>query len=59
MSAYAPELQPGVVISTGANFEEARSNIAEAMTLWIEQMRSSGQPVPPSPVRYEFVEIAG
>lgn len=59
VSAYAPELQPGAVISTGGNFEEARANISEAIALWMEEMRSSGRPIPPSSVRCEFVEIAG
>lgn len=57
VSAHAPELQPGGVISTGCNYEEARANIAEAITLWLEEMRNSGHSIPPSPVRYEFLEV--
>jgi predicted RNase H-like HicB family nuclease len=59
VSAYAPELQPGAVVSTGRDYEEARVMIAEAISLYLEEMRNSGQPVAPSPVRYELVEVAG
>ena len=58
ISAYAPELQPGAVISTGKDFEEARRMISEAIALYLEEMRSSGQPIPASSVRYEVVEVA-
>jgi predicted RNase H-like HicB family nuclease len=58
VSAYAPELQPGAVVSTGKDYEEARKMIAEAITLYIEEMRNSGQPVSAPPVRYELLEIA-
>jgi predicted RNase H-like HicB family nuclease len=46
------------VISTGSNYEEARARIAEAIALWIEEMRSSGQAVPASSVKYEVLEVA-
>ncbi len=58
VSASAPELQPGGVISTGGSYEEARKNIAEAIALWLEEMRNSGQPVPVTAVRYEVLEVA-
>jgi predicted RNase H-like HicB family nuclease len=58
VSAYAPELQPGAVISTGRDYEEARRMIAEAIALYLEEMRNSGQPLSASPVRYELVEVA-
>jgi predicted RNase H-like HicB family nuclease len=58
VSAYAPELQPGVVASSGKDYEEARKMIAEAITLYLEQMRNTHQPVSASPVRYELLEIA-
>lgn len=58
VSAYAPELQPGGVISTGSSYEEARANIAEAIALWMEEMRNGGHSIPPSTVKYEFVEVA-
>lgn len=58
VSAFAPELQPGGVISTGNSQEEARANMAEAIALWIEEMRNGGHSIPPSPVRYEFLEVA-
>lgn len=58
VSAYAPELQPGGVLSTGSSYEEARANIAEAIALWLEEMRNSGHSISPSPVKYEFLEVA-
>lgn len=56
--ADAPELQPGAVASTGKDYEEARMMIAEAISLYLEEMRNSAQPVAASPVRYELLEIA-
>ena len=58
VSAYAPELQPGAVASSGKDYEEARRMIAEAISLYLEEMQNSQQPVTPSPVRYELLEIA-
>lgn len=58
VSAYVPELQPGVVASSGKDYEEARTMIAEAISLYLEEMRNSAQPVTPSPIRYELLEIA-
>lgn len=58
VSAYAPELQPGTVVSTGKDYEEARRMIAEAITLYLEEMRNSLQPIAASPIRYELLEIA-
>lgn len=58
ISAYAPELQPGAVVSTGRDYEEARRMISEAIALYLDEMRNSGQPVAASPVRYEMIEVA-
>ncbi len=58
IGACAPELQPGAVVSTGRDYEEARAMIAEAIALYLEEMRNSGQAISPSPVRYEVVEVA-
>lgn len=58
VSAYVPELQPGAVASSGKDYEEARLMIAEAISLYLEEMRNSEQPVTPSPIRYELMEIA-
>lgn len=58
VSAYAPELQPGAVVSTGKDYEEARHMIAEAISLYLEEMHNSGQRVSSSPIRYELLEIA-
>lgn len=58
ISAYAPELQPGAVASSGQDYEEARRMIAEAISLYLEEMQNSEQPVALSPIRYELLEIA-
>jgi len=58
ISAWAQELQPGAVASTGRDYDEARTMISEAIALYLEEMRNSGQPIAPSPVRYEVVEVA-
>jgi len=58
ITAYAPELQPGAVVSTGKDHEEARRMIAEAISLYLEEMQASGQRVSEHPVRYELLEIA-
>lgn len=58
VSAYAPELQPGAVATTGKDYEEARTMIAEAISIYLEEMRNSSQPIAASPVRYELLEIA-
>ena len=58
ITAYAPELQPGAVVSTGKDHEEARRMITEAISLYLEEMQASGQPISASPVRYELLEIA-
>jgi len=58
-TAYAPELQPGAVVSTGKDHEEGRRMIGEAINLYLEEMQASGQSVSKSPIRYELLEIAG
>ena len=58
-TAYAPELQPGTVVSTGKDQEEARRIVAEAINLYLEEVQASGQSVSESPIRYELLEIAG
>jgi predicted RNase H-like HicB family nuclease len=58
VSAYAPELQPGAVISTGRDHDEARAMISEAIALYLEEMRNLGQKIAPSPVRYEVLDVA-
>ena len=40
VSAYAPELQPGAVVSTGRDYEEARKMIAEAIALYLDEIRN-------------------
>jgi predicted RNase H-like HicB family nuclease len=46
------------VASSGKDYEEARRMIAEAISLYLEEMQNSQQPLAPSPVRYELLEIA-
>ena len=58
ITAYAPELQPGVVVSTGKDHEEARRMISEAISLYLEEMHATGQPISQSPIRYELLEVA-
>lgn len=58
ITAYAPELQPGAVASTGKDYEEARRMISEAIHLYLEEMNSSGQQISEHPIRYELLEIA-
>lgn len=41
ISAYAPELQPGAVATTGKDYEEAHQWIAEAIDLYIEEIQIS------------------
>ncbi|HTD54638.1 MAG TPA: hypothetical protein VK670_04605 [Silvibacterium sp.] len=45
-------------MSTGKDHEEARRMIAEAISLYLEEMQASGQRVSEHPVRYELLEIA-
>jgi predicted RNase H-like HicB family nuclease len=52
--ASCPSL-PGC-ISQGSTREEARSNIREAVELYLESLRENGDPVPPG-VDQEFVEV--
>ncbi|HNR32754.1 MAG TPA: type II toxin-antitoxin system HicB family antitoxin [Candidatus Hydrogenedentes bacterium] len=42
--AIVPDL-PGCV-SIGDTFEEVRANIREAIELYIEELRASGEPIP-------------
>lgn len=58
ITAHAPELQPGAVVSTGRDYEEARQMITEAISIYLEEMQASGQAVSEFPIRYELLEIA-
>jgi predicted RNase H-like HicB family nuclease len=58
VSAYVPELQPGAVASSGRDHDEARTMIAEAISIYLDEMRNSGQPISASPIRYELLEVA-
>lgn len=55
-SAYVPDL-PGCV-STGRTLEEAEANISEAISLYIEQLRADGAPVPEPSAKAKPVSVA-
>jgi predicted RNase H-like HicB family nuclease len=52
-SAYVPDL-PGV-ISTGDTVEETQRNIAEAIALYLEEARATGEPIPPPTTVVQYV----
>lgn len=54
--ATCPAL-PGCV-SQGHTRAEARENIREAITLYLESLREHGDPVPPG-IEEEVIEVAG
>ncbi len=45
-SAYVPDLSG--CTSWGATLDEARTNVAEAVALWIEDARKDGEALPPA-----------
>jgi predicted RNase H-like HicB family nuclease len=55
-SAYVPDL-PGCV-ACGDTAEEARTLIAEAVTLHVESLRSHGEPAPPPATLTHLVHAA-
>lgn len=54
-SAYVPDL-PGC-ISTGKTLEDTERNIKEAIDLYIETLRESGQPIPEPTTRAKPIPI--
>ncbi len=53
---YAPDL-PGAT-GMGDSLEEARASVTAGITIWIDEMKKSGQPIPrPTTIGNEFVEI--
>ena len=54
--ATCPTL-PGC-ISEGNTREEAKANIAEAITGYIESLRKHNEPIPP-PITEEIIEVQG
>ncbi len=53
--AYFPDL-PGCA-STGRDLEELRANAKEALEVYIEALKATGQPVPPARMRVEPIRI--
>ena len=53
--AYFPDL-PGCA-STGCDLEELRANAKEALEVFIEALKATGQPVPPPRMRVEPIRI--
>jgi len=45
-------------VSTGKTFEEAKTNIAEAIEMHIESLREHGEPVPPPAAKVTVVQVA-
>ncbi|MCC6830388.1 MAG: type II toxin-antitoxin system HicB family antitoxin [Thermoleophilia bacterium] len=57
LSAYVPDL-PGCV-ATGANLEELRANMRDAVLMHIAGMKEDGLAVPePTPSSAELLEVA-
>jgi predicted RNase H-like HicB family nuclease len=54
-SAYSPDL-PGCV-TTGANPEEIKRNMAEAIEFHLEGMAADGLPIPEPSALAEYVEV--
>ncbi len=54
--AYVPNL-PGCV-AVGETEDEVRQLIAEAITLRLESLRNTGEPIPPPASRVESVDVA-
>ena len=55
-SAYVPDL-PGCT-TCGDSVEEVRTNISEAVNLYIDSLREHGETVPPPSTTAETVEAA-
>jgi len=55
-SAYPPDL-PGVGVA-GATIEETRQLVREAIELHLEDLRATGQPIPPASSQTGYIEVA-
>lgn len=55
-SAYAPDL-PGLGVA-GDTVEETRQLLREAIELHIDDLRATGQPIPPAASQADYVEVA-
>jgi predicted RNase H-like HicB family nuclease len=54
-SAYAPDLA-GLGVA-GATMDETRTLLREAIELHLEDLRATGQPIPPASSQADYVEI--
>ena len=54
--AWVPDLDG--CVSTGKTFEEAKTNIAEAIEMHIESLREHGESVPPPAAKVTVVQVA-
>jgi len=55
-SAYAPDL-PGLGVA-GDTLEETQQLLREAIEMHIDDLRATGQPIPPAASQAGYVEIA-
>jgi predicted RNase H-like HicB family nuclease len=55
-SAYAPDL-PGLGVA-GDTVEETRQLLREAIKLHIDDLRATGQPIPPAASQADYLEVA-
>ena len=55
-SAYAPDL-PGLGVA-GDTLEDTRELLREAIEMHIDDLRSTGQPIPQAASQTDYVEVA-
>jgi predicted RNase H-like HicB family nuclease len=55
-SAYAPDL-PGLGVA-GSTIDETRQLVREAIEMHIDDLRATGQPIPPAASQTDYVEVA-
>jgi len=54
-SAYAPDL-PGLGVAANS-IEETRQLLREAIELHLDDLRATGQPIPPAAAQADYVEV--
>jgi predicted RNase H-like HicB family nuclease len=54
-SAYAPDL-PGLGVA-GDTIEETRQLLREAIEMHLDDLRATGQPIPPAASQADYVEV--
>jgi predicted RNase H-like HicB family nuclease len=55
-SAYAPDL-PGLGVA-GETIEETKELLREGIEMHLDDLRATGQPIPPAASRADYVEVA-